>query len=154
MEPRERSYEEISSVCTIYNRYVQIAIKRWFKSTTSKKTRRNQDEAELFHDRIVLSALESVTLLKLQKAGDTGDWVVEDSNKPKYQGNELVALDPFCTETNLYHLIHRDNTKKCPQKCIRCKYWKISFTNADLYFSRQKGRDSLLVQKRGKKNVM
>ena len=154
MEPRETSYEEISSVCTIYNRYAQIAIKRWFKSTTSKKTRRNQDEAELFHDCIVLSALESVTLLKLQKAGDTADWVVEDSNKPKYQGNELVALDPFCTETNLYHLIHRDNTKNCPQKCIRYKYWKILFTNADLYLSRQKGRDSLLVQKRGKKNVM
>ena len=154
MEPRETSYEEISSVCTIYNRYAQIAIKRWFKSTTSKKTRRNQDEAELFHDCIVLSALESLTLLKLQKAGDTADWVVEDSNKPKYQGNELVALDPFCTETNLYHLIHRDNTKNCPQKCIRYKYWKILFTNADLYLSRQKGRDSLLVQKRGKKNVM
>ena len=154
MEPRETSYEEISSVCTIYNRYAQIVIKRWFKSTTSKKTRRNQDEAELFHDCIVLSALESVTLLKLQKAGDTADWVVEDSNKPKYQGNELVALDPFCTETNLYHLIHRDNTKNCPQKCIRYKYWKILFTNADLYLSRQKGRDSLLVQKRGKKNVM
>ena len=154
MEPRERSYDEISSVCTICNRYVQIAIKRWFKSTTSKKTRRNQDEAELFHDRIVLSALESVTLLKLQKAGDTGDWVVEDSNKPKYQGNELVALDPFCTGTNFYHLMHRDNTKNCPQKCIRCKYWEILFTNADLYLSRQKGRDSPLVQKRGKKNVM
>ena len=154
MEPRETSYEEISSVCTIYNRYAQIAIKRWFKSTTSKKTRRNQDEAELFHDCIVLSALESLTLLKMQKAGDTADWVVEDSNKPKYQGNELVALDPFCTETNLYHLIHRDNTKNCPQKCIRYKYWKILFTNADLYLSRQKGRDSLLVQKRGKKNVM
>ena len=154
MEPRETSYEEISSVCTIYNRYAQIAIKRWFKSTTSKKTRRDQDEAELFHDCIVLSALESLTLLKLQKAGDTADWVVEDSNKPKYQGNELVALDPFRTETNLYHLIHRDNTKNCPQKCIRYKYWKILFTNADLYLSRQKGRDSLLVQKRGKKNVM
>ena len=154
MEPRERSYEEISSVCTIYNRHVQIAIKHWFKSTTSKKTRRNQDEAELFHGRIVLSALESVTQLKLQKAGDTGDWVVEDLNKPKYQGNELVALDPFCMETNSYHLMHRDNTKNYPQKCIRCKYWKLLFTNADLYLPRQKGRDSSLVQKRGTKNVM
>ena len=34
---RARSYEEISSVHTIYNRYVQKAIKCWFKSTTTKK---------------------------------------------------------------------------------------------------------------------
>ena len=47
------------------------------KAPPVKRTRRNQDEAELFQDRIAVSARESVTSLKLQKAGDTGDWIVE-----------------------------------------------------------------------------
>ena len=68
-----------------------------------KTTRRKQDEAELFQNRIAVSARESITPLKLHNAGHTGDWVVEKSNKPRYQGNELVALDSFHTETNLYH---------------------------------------------------
>ena len=89
-----------------------------------KKSRGNQDEAELFHDCIVVSAKESVTPLKLQKAGDAGDWVVEKSKKPRYQGNELVGLDAFCTEINLYQLVHRDDTKNCPQKVTRCEYRK------------------------------
>ena len=152
---KARLYEEISSVHTIYNRYVQKAIKHWFKAPPVKKTRRNQDEAELFQDRIVVSARESVTPLKLQKAGDSGDWVVEKSNKHLYQGNELVALDPFRTETNLYHLVHRDDTKNCPKKVTRCEYCKILFTNADIVLIKTKGKiDSSLVQKRGKKNVM
>ena len=112
MEPREetRSYEEISSVNTIYNRYVQNAIKRWFKSNAVKKTR-NQNEADLFQDCIVVSAIDSVTLFKLQKDGGTGEWIVEKSKKPRHQGNKLAALDPFCTEINLYHLEHCDDTK-------------------------------------------
>ena len=52
------------------------------KAPRVKKTRRNQDQAKLFQDRIIESARESVTPLKLQKAGDTGDWVVEKRNKP------------------------------------------------------------------------
>ena len=52
-----------------------------------KKTRRNQDEAEIFQDRIIVSAKESVTPLKLEKAGDTGDWVVEKSNKSRYHSH-------------------------------------------------------------------
>ena len=125
------------------------------KASPVKKTRRNQDEAELFQDRIVVSARESVTPLKLQKAGDSGDWVVEKSNKFLYEGNELVALDPFCTETNLYHLVHRDDTKNYPKKVTRCEYCKIIFTNADIVLIKTKGKiDSSLVQKCGKKNVM
>ena len=154
MEPREeaRSYEKVSSVHTIYNRYVQKAIKRWFKAPPVKKARRNQDEAELFQDRIFVSARESVTPLKLQKAGGTGDWVVEKSSKPRYQEKELVALDTFRTETNLYHLVHRDDTKNCPKKVTRSEYCKILFTNADIVLIKTKGK--ILVQKRGKKNVM
>ena len=70
------------------------------------------------YSRIVLLYLQDkdVTPLKLQKTGNTGDWVVEKPNKPRYQGNELVALDPFCTETSLYYLAHRDDTKNCPKK--------------------------------------
>ena len=62
---KARSYEEISSVHTTYNRYAQKAIKHSFKSTTVKKTRRNQDDAELFQNRIVVCATKSVTPLKL-----------------------------------------------------------------------------------------
>ena len=51
------------------------------KASPGKKTKRNQDEAELFQDRIAVSARENVTQLKLQKAEDSGDWVVEKSNK-------------------------------------------------------------------------
>ena len=76
---------------------------------------------ELFQDRIVVTARESVTPLKLQKAGNTGDWVVKKSNKPRYQRNELVALDPFLTETNFHHLVHCDDTKNSPQKVTRCE---------------------------------
>ena len=46
------------------------------KAPLVKKTRRNQYEAELFQDRIAVSVRESVTPLKLQKAGDYGEWVV------------------------------------------------------------------------------
>ena len=52
------------------------------KAPPVKKTRRNQDEAELFQDRTAVSVRESVTPLKLQKAGDTENWIVEKSNKP------------------------------------------------------------------------
>ena len=124
------------------------------KAPPVKKTRRNQDEAELFDDLIVVSARESVTPLKLQKAADAGDWVVEKSNKTRYQGNELVALDPFRTETNLYHLVHRDNTKNCPRKLPDANIAKYYLLTLTLPLSRQKGRDSSLAQKRGKKNVM
>ena len=78
--------------------------------------------------------------LKLQKAGGTWDWVVKKSNKPKFQGNDFVPLDVFCTETNLYHLIHRDDTKNYPQKVIRYKYCKILFTNADIILIKTKGK--------------
>ena len=110
------------------------------KAPQVKKTRRNQHEAELFQDRIVVSARESVTPLKLQKAGDTGDWVLEMSNKPRYQGNELVAIDLFRTEINLYHSMHRDDPKNCPQKVIRCEYCKILFTNTDIILIKTKGK--------------
>ena len=43
-----------------------------FKAPPVKKIR-NQDEAELFQNCIVVSAREIVTPLELQKAGDTGD---------------------------------------------------------------------------------
>ena len=46
------------------------------------ETIRSQDEAELFQDPNVVPARESVTPLKLQNVGDTGDWVDEKSNKP------------------------------------------------------------------------
>ena len=59
-----------------------------------KMIRWNQDEAELFQDRNA----------------------VENSKKPRHQGNELVALNTFCTETNFYHIVHYDDTKSCPQK--------------------------------------
>ena len=55
------------------------------KAPSVKKTRRNQDEAELFQDCIAVFSRESVIPLKLHKAGHTGDWVVEKSNKPRYQ---------------------------------------------------------------------
>ena len=107
------------------------------KSPLVKKTR-NHDEAELFQDRIAASARESVTPLKLHKAGDTGDWVVEKSNKPQYQGNELIALDPFCTETNLYHLVHRHDKKIAPKELHNAntaKYHLLTLT-----FSLSKGK--------------
>ena len=74
-ESREnaRTYEQISSVRKICNGYVQIAIKHRFKKTSGEKARRNQYEAELIWDHITVSAIESVTPLKLQKAGYTGD---------------------------------------------------------------------------------
>ena len=149
VEPREkaRSYEESFSVHTTYNRYVQKAIKHWFKSNAVKKTRRNQDETKVFRDRIVVSARKSVTQLKQQKAGDTGDWVVEKSNKPRYQENELVALDPFRTEANLYHLVHHDDTKSCPPKFTRCK---ILFTNAYIVLIKTKEKTQFSCPKTGK----
>ena len=115
-----------------------------------KKTRRNQDEAELFQDRVVVSVRESVTPLKLQKAGDTGNMIVEKSNKPRYQGNELVALDLFRTETNLYHLVHRDDTKNCPQKVTRFEYYKVLFTNANTVLIKAKGKREFTCPKTGK----
>ena len=89
VEPRQkaRSYEEISSIHTIITDSYKKPLNDGLKAPSVKKTRRNQDEAELFQDRIVVSAKVSVTPLKLRKAGDTGDWVVEKSNKPRYQGN-------------------------------------------------------------------
>ena len=95
-----------------------------------------------------------MTPLKLQKAGDTGDSIVEKSNKPQYQGNKLVARDTFCTETSLYHLLYGNDTKNCLRKVIRRKYCKTLFILYTLYLSRQKGRDRSLVQNRGEKNVM
>ena len=77
--PREkaRSYKEVSTIYIICN----------LKPSPVRKTRLNYHETELFQDHIAASARESVTLLKLQKAGDTGDWAVEKLNKPQYQGN-------------------------------------------------------------------
>ena len=72
------------------------------------------------------------------------------SNKARYQGNELVALDPFSTELNLYHLVHRDDTKNCPQKVTRCKYRKILFTNADIVLIKTKGKRQFTCPKTGK----
>ena len=60
------------------------------KAPLVKKTRRNQYDAELFKDRIVVSARESVTLLKLQKAGDNGNWVVQKSSKPHTKEMNLL----------------------------------------------------------------
>ena len=120
------------------------------KAPPVKKTRRNQDEAELFQDCIAVSARKSVTPLKLRKAGDTGDWIVEKSNKPRYQGNELVALDLFRTETNLYHLVHRDDTKNCPQKVTRFEYCKVLFTNANTVLIKAKGKREFTCPKTGK----
>ena len=65
-----------------------------FKAPPVKMIRWNQDEAELFQDRNA----------------------VENSKKPRHQGNELVALNTFSTETNFYHIVHYDDTKSCPQK--------------------------------------
>ena len=53
-----------------------------------KKTRRNRDDAELFQNRIVVCATKSVTLFKLEKAGDPEDWVVEKSNKSRYHSHK------------------------------------------------------------------
>ena len=76
---------------------------------------------ELFQDRTAVTARESVTPLKLQKAGNIGDRLVKKSNKPRYQRNELVALDPFHTETTLHYLVHCDDTKNSPEKVTRCE---------------------------------
>ena len=119
-------------------------------SNAGLKARRNQDEAELFQDRIAVSARESVIPLKLYKAGHTGDWVVEKSNKLRHQRNELVALDPFCTETNLYHLLHRDDTKNCPQKVTRCEYCKTLFINADIVLIKTKVKRQFTGPKTGR----
>ena len=96
MEPRQKasSYEEISSVHIIYNRYVQNAIKRCFKSTAGKKDGRNQDEVELFQDRIAVSARESVTPFKLHKARHTGNSLLKNQTN----------LDT--KEMNLLHQAH------------------------------------------------
>ena len=120
------------------------------KASTVKEKTRKQDETELFENRIVVSARENVTLLKLKKAGGTGDCVVKKSNKPSYQGNELVALDPFPMETNLYHLGHRDDTKNCPKKVTRCKYCKIIFTNAYIVLIETKAKRQFTCPKTGK----
>ena len=146
MEPREkaRSYEETSSVHTIYNRYVQKSIKRWFKS------KKKPGWGRIISGSYCCSARESVTPLKLHKAGHTGDWVVEKSNKLRYQRNELVALDPFCTETNLYHLLHRNDTKNCPQKVTRCEYCKILFINADIVLIKTKVKGQFTSPKTGR----
>ena len=49
---------KIFSIHTIYNRYIQKATKGWFKSTADKK---DQDQVELFQDRIAVSPGESIT---------------------------------------------------------------------------------------------
>ena len=69
----------------LFTRFITDTYKN--PSNPGLKARRNQDEAELFQDRIAVSARESVTPLKLHKAGHTGDWVVEKSNKLRYQRN-------------------------------------------------------------------
>lgn len=84
-----------------------------------RKTRWNYHEAELFQDHITVFARKSVTPHKLLKTGDTGDWAVEKSNKLQQQGNESVALDPFCTKTNMYHLLLCDYTKNCPKNLMQ-----------------------------------
>ena len=81
---------------------------------------------------------------------DTEDWVVKKSNKPRYQGAELVALYAFCTETNLYHLVHRDDTKNCPKKVTRCEYCKILFTNAGIILIKTKRKRQFTCPKTGK----
>ena len=58
------------------------------KAPPVKKTRRSQDDAELFQNRIVVCATKSVTPLKLEKVGDPEDWVVEKSNKSRYHSHK------------------------------------------------------------------
>ena len=120
------------------------------KAPPVKKTRRNQDVAELFHDHIVVSARETAFCLNCKKAGDTGDWVSGKSNKPRHQGNELVALDPFRMETNLYHLVHRDDTRKCPKKVTRYECYKMLFTNTDIVLIKTKGKRQFTCPKKEK----
>ena len=109
-------------------------------------------EVELFQDRIVVSARESVTPLKLQKAGDTGNWVIKKSKKPGYQGKKLVVLHPFHMETNLYHLVYRDDTKSCPQKVTRCEYCKILFTIANSLYQ-DKREETVHLSKNGERKM-
>ena len=71
MEPREKArYEEISTghTITVHKKPSNAGL----KAPPVKKTRRNQDEVELFEDRIVVSARESVTPLKPLKLGTLG----------------------------------------------------------------------------------
>ena len=50
----------------------------------------------------------------------------------------------------MYHLIHRDDTKHCPQKVIRRKYCKILFTNADIILIKTKGKRQITGPKPGR----
>ena len=50
----------------------------------------------------------------------------------------------------MYHLIHRDDTKNCPQKVIRRKFYKILFTNADIILIKTKGKREIPGPKPGR----
>ena len=56
-------------------------------------------------------------------------------------------------ETNLYYLVYRDDTKIAPKKLPDANIAKYYLLKLTMSLSRQKGRDSSLIQKRGKKNV-
>ena len=109
--------------------------------------------AELFQDHFVVSARENVTSLKLQKCEDNGDWFVEKTNKPRYQGNGFVVLDPFAREL-ICIIQYIVMIKKAPKKDARREYCNLSFTNADIVFIKANGKRVHLSKNGKKKNFM
>ena len=105
---------------------------------------------------------KKVTPIKIQKIGPgnysttraagANDITATAPNNPEQEtfADAVDSLNPFRIETRLYHLVHREDTKNCPQQVARCEQCRFNFTNADTVLVRTNGVREFTCPKTGK----
>ena len=163
--------------CSVFFNYIptvsetfQKPLNAGLKCKVPKKRRRDPEEPELFLDRIEstpksplpysLDAKPSSssapltkksTPIKIQKVrGEYSAYKSSTHSTTTLNTVEMDPLDPMRTETHMYHLVHREDTKNCPRQVKRCEQCRFQFTNADIVIVRTNGVREFTCPKTGK----